>query len=155
MLAEVLVGVVVLLITSVLTGTLPARAEAEAAEAPRPQVAGLPGAEAFTVPYDVGTPGGKGTVQITMDPGRVGENGLQAVVFGPKGALTFVPEVRISFTLAAKDIGPIDAKVTDRGGYWATSDLNLPLEGTWTMKLTIRVSELDQITETRQVRITR
>ncbi len=154
-LAEVLVGVVVLLITSVLTGTLPARAEAEAAEAPRPQVAGLPGAEAFTVPYDVGTPGGKGTVQITMDPGRVGENGLQAVVFGPKGALTFVPEVRISFTLAAEDIGPLDAKVTDRGGYWATSDLNLPLAGTWTMKLTIRVSELDQITETRQVRITR
>lgn len=154
-LAEVLVAVVVLLITTVLTGTLPARAEAEAAGAPRPQVAGLPGAEAFTVPYDVGTPGGRGTVQITMDPGRVGENGIQAVVFGPNGALTFVPEVRISFTLAAEDIGPLDAKVTDRGGYWATNDLNLPLEGTWTMKLTIRVSELDQVSETRQVRITR
>lgn len=154
-LAEVLVAVVVLLITTVLTGTLPARAEAEAAQAPRPQVAGLPGAEAFTIPYDVGTPGGRGTVQIQMDPGRVGENGLQAVVFGPRGALTFVPELRISFTLAAKDIGPIDARVTDRGGYWATSDLNLPLEGTWTMKLTIRVTELDQVTETRQVEITR
>ncbi len=154
-LAEVAVAVVVLLITTVLTGTLPARAEAEAAEAPRPQVAGLPGAEAFTIPYDVGTPGGRGTVQIQMDPGRVGENGLQAVVFGPRGALTFVPELGISFTLAAKDIGPIDAKVTDRGGYWATSDLTLPLEGSWTMKLTIRVSELDQVTETRQVEITR
>ncbi|MBT3155268.1 copper resistance protein CopC/CopD [Streptomyces sp. CHD11] len=154
-LAEVAVAVVVLLITTVLTGTLPARAEAEAAEAPRPQVAGLPAAEAFTIPYDVGTPDGRGTVQIQLDPGRVGENGLQAVVFGPRGALTFVPELRVSFTLAAKDIGPIDAKVTDRGGYWATSDLTLPLEGTWTMRLTIRVSELDQVTETRQVEITR
>ncbi len=154
-LAEVMVAVVVLLITTVLTGTLPARAEAEAAEAPRPQVAGLPGAEAFTIPYDVGTPEGRGTVQIQMDPGRVGENGLQAVVFGPRDALTFVPELRISFSLAAKDIGPIDAGVTDRGGYWATSDLTLPLEGTWTMRLTIRVSDLDQVTETRQVEITR
>ncbi len=154
-LAEVAVAVVVLLITTVLTGTLPARAEAEAAEAPRPQVAGLPGAEAFTVPYDVGTPGGRGTVQITMDPGRVGQNGLQAVVFGPTGALTSVPEVRVSFSLAAEDIGPIDAEVTDRGGYWATSDVVLPLEGTWTMRLTVRVSEVDQVTETRQVRITR
>lgn len=154
-LAEVAVAVVVLLATTVLTGTLPARAEAEAADAPRPQVAGLPGAAAFTVPFDVGTPGGRGTVQITMDPGRVGENGLQAVVFGPTGALTFVPEVRISFSLAAEDVGPIDAGVTDRGGYWATSDLALPLEGTWTMRLTVRVSEVDQVTETRQVRITR
>ncbi|MFI8089052.1 copper resistance protein CopC [Streptomyces sp. NPDC086080] len=154
-LAEVLIAVVVLLITSVLTGTLPARAEAEAAEAPRPQVAGLPGAEAFTIPFDVGTPDGRGTVQIQMDPGRVGENGLQAVVFGPRGALTFVPEIGITFTLDAKDVGPIDARMTDRGGYWATSDLTLPLEGTWTMKLTVRVSELDQVTETRQVEITR
>ncbi|MFD7690593.1 copper resistance protein CopC [Streptomyces sp. NPDC059781] len=154
-LAEAVVAVVVLLVTTVLTGTLPARAEAEAAKAPEPQVAGLPGAEAFTVPYDAGTPGGRGTVQLTMDPGRVGENGLQAVVFGPQGALTFVPELRASFTLAAKDIGPIDAKLTDRGGYWATSDLNLPLEGTWTMKLTIRVSEVDQVSEVRQVEIAR
>lgn len=154
-LAEVVVAVVVLLVTTVLTGTLPARAEAEAAKAPEPQVAGLPGAEAFTIPYDAGTPDGRGTVQLTMDPGRVGENGIQAVVFGPQGALTFVPELRVSFTLAAKDIGPIDAKLTDRGGYWATNDLNLPLEGTWTMKLTIRVSEVDQVSETRQVKITR
>ncbi|TWF86584.1 copper transport protein [Streptomyces capillispiralis] len=154
-LAEVTVAVVVLLVTTVLTGTLPARAEAEAAEAPRPQVAGLPGASALTVPYDTGTPGGRGSVQITMDPGRVGENGLQAVVFGPDGGLVTIPELRLSFTLAARDIGPLDAKLTDRGGYWATNDLTLPLDGTWTMKLTVRVSELDQVTETRKVRITR
>ncbi|MFD7702245.1 copper resistance protein CopC [Streptomyces caelestis] len=154
-LAEAVVAVVVLLVTTVLTGTLPARAEAEAAKAPEPQVAGLPGAEAFTIPYDAGTPDGRGTVQLTMDPGRVGENGLQAVVFGPRGALTFVPELRVSFTLKAKDVGPIDAKLTDRGGYWATNDLNLPLEGAWTMKLTVRVSEVDQVSEARQVEITR
>ncbi len=125
-LAEVVVAVAVLLVTTVLTGTLPSRAEAEAAKAPEPQVAGLPGAQALTVPYDTGTPGGSGTVQLTMDPGRVGENGLQAVVFGPQGALTAVPELRVAFTLPSKDVGPIDARLTDRGGYWATNDLTLP-----------------------------
>ncbi|MER7490508.1 copper resistance CopC family protein [Streptomyces sp. NPDC126497] len=154
-LAEALVAVVVLLVTTVLTGTLPARAQAEAARTPEPQVAGLPGAEAFTIPYDAGTPDGRGTVQLTMDPGRVGENGLQAVVLGPRGALTSVPELRVSFTLREKDVGPIDAGLTDRGGYWATNDLTLPLEGTWTMRLTVRVSEVDQVSEVRQVEITR
>ncbi|MFJ7014883.1 copper resistance protein CopC [Streptomyces albogriseolus] len=154
-LAEVVVAVAVLLVTTVLTGTLPSRAEAEAAKAPEPQVAGLPGAQALTVPYDTGTPGGSGTVQLTMDPGRVGENGLQAVVFGPQGALTFVPELRVTFTLPSKDVGPIDAGLTDRGGYWATNDLTLPLEGAWTMKLTVRVSDIDQVTVEREVRITR
>ncbi len=154
-LAEVVVAVAVLLVTTVLTGTLPSRAEAEAAKAPEPQVAGLPGAQALTVPYDTGTPGGSGTVQLTMDPGRVGENGLQAVVFGPQGALTAVPELRVTFTLPSKDVGPIDARLTDRGGYWATNDLTLPLEGAWTMKLTVRVSDVDQVTVERGVRITR
>ncbi|MFF7318660.1 copper resistance protein CopC [Streptomyces albogriseolus] len=154
-LAEVVVAVAVLLVTTVLTGTLPSRAEAEAAKAPEPQVAGLPGAQALTVPYDTGTPGGSGTVQLTMDPGRVGENGLQAVVFGPQGALTFVPELRVTFTLPSRDVGPIDAGLTDRGGYWATNDLTLPLEGAWTMKLTVRVSDIDQVTVERGVRITR
>ncbi|MGX1092639.1 copper transport protein [Streptomyces albogriseolus] len=154
-LAEVVVAVAVLLVTTVLTGTLPSRAEAEAAKAPEPQVAGLPGAQALTVPYDTGTPGGSGTVQLTMDPGRVGENGLQAVVFGPQGTLTFVPELRVTFTLPSKDVGPIDAGLTDRGGYWATNDLTLPLEGAWTMKLTVRVSDIDQVTVEREVRITR
>ncbi|MET8894796.1 copper resistance CopC/CopD family protein [Streptomyces albogriseolus] len=154
-LAEVVVAVAVLLATTVLTGTLPSRAEAEAAKAPEPQVAGLPGAQALTVPYDTGTPGGSGTVQLTMDPGRVGENGLQAVVFGPQGALTAVPELRVTFTLPSKDVGPIDAGLTDRGGYWATNDLTLPLEGAWTMKLTVRVSDIDQVTVERGVRITR
>lgn len=148
-LAEVVVAVAVLLVTTVLTGTLPSRAEAEAAKAPEPQVAGLPGAQALTVPYDTGTPGGSGTVQLTMDPGRVGENGLQAVVFGPQGALTAVPELRVAFTLPSKDVGPIDARLTDRGGYWATNDLTLPLEGAWTMKLTVRVSDVDQVTVER------
>ncbi|PWI12347.1 transporter [Streptomyces sp. NWU339] len=153
-LAEAVVAAVVLLITSVLTSTLPARAEAEAADAAESApIAGLPAATVVTIPYAIGTPGGRGSVQITLDPGRVGENGIQAVAFAPNGALDSIPELRLSFTLEEKDVGPIDAGLTDRGGYWATSDLTLPLPGTWTMKATVRVSDVDQVTESHPIRI--
>lgn len=146
-LAEVGVGAVVLLVTTVLTSTLPGRAEAEAA-------AGAPaviGASVTNVPFDVGTPGGHGKVQITLDPGRVGDNSIEALVYGPDGGVSVVPELRVSFTHPAKDIGPLDAGLTDKGGYWANSFLNLPIAGTWEMKVTVRTSEVDQVSVTRTV----
>lgn len=155
-LAEVVVSVVVLVFTTVLTGTLPGRAAAEAATAE--QSAGLPVASVTTIPFTIGSPGVPGVsgkVQVTLDPGRVGDNGLQAVVYGPDGGFVSIPELRLSFSLPDQDIGPLDAKVTDRGGYWAADAVNLPLPGTWEMKVTVRVSETDQVSESKPVRIER
>jgi copper transport protein len=149
-LAEVAVGVVVLVLSTVLSGTLPGRAQAEAAEA-GPATGGLPAASLTTVPFSVG--GATGKVQVTLDPGRTGDNSVQAIVYAADGGLATVPELRLSFTLPAKDIGPIDARLTNRGGYWGTNDLTLPLAGDWRMKATIRVSDVDQISVTKTVRI--
>ncbi|WP_128435423.1 copper resistance CopC/CopD family protein [Streptomyces cyaneus] len=147
-LAEVAVGAAVLAVTTILTSTLPGRAEAEAAAAGAPAVIG---ASVTTVPFDVGTPGGRGKVQITLDPGRVGDNSIEALVYGPDGGVSIVPELRISFTHPAKDIGPLDAELADKGGYWGNSFLNLPIAGTWKMKVTVRTSEVDQVSVTRSV----
>ncbi|MFD4969854.1 copper resistance protein CopC [Streptomyces sp. NPDC058424] len=152
-LAEVAVGIAVLVFTTVLAGTLPGRAAAEAARA-TPE-AGVPGASVTVIPFDVGTPGGHGKVQITLEPGRVGQNAVEAVVYGPDGGLTIVPEMRLSLSLPAQKIGPIDAGLTNRGGYWGTDSLNLPIAGTWTMKATVRVSEIDQVSVERKVQIPR
>ncbi len=152
-LAEVAVAVAVLVISTVLSGTLPGRAAAESAgTAP---AAGIPGASVTTIPFDTGTPGGRGTVQITLEPGRVGQNAVEAVVFGPDGGLSTVPELRLSLSLPAQKIGPIDARLTDKGGYWGTDSRNLPIPGAWTAKATVRVSELDQTSGSRTVRILR
>jgi copper transport protein len=154
-LVEVAVAAVVLLITTLLTTTLPGRAQAEAAQ--RSPVGALPPTTLVTVPFDTGgstgTLSGRGTVQVTLDPARVGENGVQAVVYGADKGLIVVPEVRITFSLPSRDVGPIDAKLTDAGGYWSTNSVNLPLAGTWTMKTTVRVSDVDQVTVSKQVRI--
>ncbi|MFD4556015.1 copper resistance CopC/CopD family protein [Streptomyces sp. NPDC058469] len=148
---EVAVGVTVLVITTLLTNTLPGRAAAEAQQTATP--AGIPAASVTTVPFAVGNASGK--VQITLDPGRVGENSVEAVVYGPDGGFATVPELRLSFTLPAQKIGPLDANVKDEGGYWGTNTLNLPIPGTWTMKVTVRTSDVDQVSVSRQVRIVR
>ncbi|MFF7986609.1 copper resistance protein CopC [Streptomyces sp. NPDC007901] len=153
-LAEVAIGVAVLVITTILTGTLPGRAAAEAAESgAATDATGIPATAIAMVPFDVGTPNGHGKVQITLDPGRVGKNSVQAVVFGPDNGISTVPELRLSFTLDAQKIGPLPANLTDRGGYWATNSVNLPIAGEWTMNVTVRVSDLDQVTVARKIRI--
>nr|WP_307628574.1 copper resistance protein CopC [Streptomyces turgidiscabies] len=155
-LAEVAVGIAVLVITTILTTTLPGRAAAEAAEAAKDApVPGVISASTTTIPFDVGTPGGHGKVQVTLEPGRVGENTVQAVVFGPDDGFAIVPELRLSFSLPSKKIGPLNAEVTDQGGYWGTNSLNLPIAGTWTMKVTVRTSEVDQVSVERKVKIGR
>ncbi|MFJ2233101.1 copper resistance CopC/CopD family protein [Streptomyces sp. NPDC087859] len=146
-LAEVTIGVVVLVLTTVLTGTVPGRAEAEAAQSPA--ATGLPVASVSYVPFDIG--GARGKVQITLDPGRVGRNSVEAVVLDAEGGFAIVPELRLSFTLPSQDIGPLDAGLTDKGGYWGTDDLDLPIAGTWEMKVTVRVSEIDQVSVEKPV----
>lgn len=148
-LTEVAVGVVVLVISTVLSGTLPGRAQAEAAESA--PTAGPAVASVTNIPFSVGSASGR--VQITLDPGRTGENSVEAVVLTRDGGFATVPELRLSFTLPAKDIGPIDAELKDQGGYWGTNSLTLPIAGDWTMKATIRVSEIDQVSESKTVRI--
>ncbi|MFD8370242.1 copper resistance protein CopC [Streptomyces sp. NPDC059688] len=151
-LAEAAVGVLVLVLTTLLTSTLPGRAATEAARTDA-VTTGIPTASVTTVPFDTGAAGGTGKVQITLDPGRVGRNSVQAVVYGPDGGLAAVPELRVSFTLPAQRVGPLDTKVTDRGGYWVADSFALPIPGTWTLKVTVRISDLDQVTVTAPVRV--
>lgn len=78
---------------------------------------------------------------------------MQVVVFGPDGGLVTVPEVRLTFTQEAQKVGPIDAEITDKGGYWTSDGLTLPLPGAWTMKVTVRTSDIDEITVSKKVTI--
>ncbi|WP_329366651.1 copper resistance CopC/CopD family protein [Streptomyces sp. NBC_01483] len=152
-LVEVVVGVVVLVITTLLTGTQPGRAATEAAAASATEAAGQATASTTTIPFDVGTKGGHGEVQIQLTPSRVGENSVQAVIYGPDGGFATVPELRLTFTLESQQIGPIDAELTDKGGYWAADGVTLPVAGTWTMKATVRTTDIDQVTVSKTVKI--
>ncbi|GAB2945019.1 copper resistance protein CopC [Streptomyces heilongjiangensis] len=150
-LAEAVIGVAVLALTTVLTGSQPGRATVEAARAST--VSGQPDVNLTVVPFDTGAPAGSGRVQITLEPGRVGRNVVEAVVFGADGGLIAIPELRLTFTQTDKRVGPLDAGLVDQSGYWGSDTLDLPLAGTWTMRATVRVSDIDQVTVSKTVEI--
>ncbi|MFD9081863.1 copper resistance CopC/CopD family protein [Streptomyces erythrochromogenes] len=149
---EAVLGVVVLAITTLLTGTQPSRAVDGAATAAATALE--PQTKVVTVPFDMGTANQKGSVQITLEPGRVGENTVEAVVYTADGGFATVPELRLTLTQEDLGIGPLDAKLKNQKGYWATYDLQLPMAGSWTLNITVRTTDIDQVTVRETIRIT-
>ncbi|MGC5005725.1 copper resistance protein CopC [Streptomyces sp. DT203] len=154
-LAEVGVAVALLAVTTVLTSTEPGRTEEEAARtstaASAPTTAGP---LAVSLPFDTGGRNGKGTVRMDIDPGRTGANGLHIWIDGPDGQPMDVPEVKLAFTLASKDIGPLPV-VPDRltEGHWTASGVQIPMAGNWKIAVTVRTSDIDQTTIAKNVKI--
>ncbi|WP_106975211.1 copper resistance CopC/CopD family protein [Streptomyces katrae] len=148
--AEAAVGAVVLVISTLLTGTQPSRAAGTTAST----AAQEPAVKVVTVPFDMGTANHQGTVQITLAPGHVGENTVEAVVFTPDGGISSVPELRLALTQRDQGIGPLDSKLRNQQGYWATYDLRLPMAGTWNLDVTIRTTDIDQVTVGTTLRVT-
>ncbi|MFF5127522.1 copper resistance protein CopC [Streptomyces syringium] len=153
--AEAAVAVVLLAVTTVLTGTQPGRAEAEQQRAASGAAApAATGPAEVRVPYDTGGTNGRGTARITLDPGRSGRNTLAVAVTDAAGRPVDVPELEVSFTEKAKEIGPLRATLERRpGGRWQATGFQLPMAGEWQLSLTVRTSDIDQVTEIKNVKI--
>ncbi|MER5727593.1 copper resistance protein CopC [Streptomyces sp. NPDC002138] len=151
-LAEAGVAVVLLAVATLLTGTEPGRAaELEGARA----VTAVPNrAVKITLPFDTGGENGKGSVRIQLDPGRVGANTLHVWVDSPDGKPYDIPEVKVAFTLPAKDIGPLPLAPDHAApGHWSASGVQLPLAGEWRIDVSVRTSDIDQTTVQKTVKI--
>ncbi|MGW5419939.1 copper resistance CopC/CopD family protein [Streptomyces sp. NPDC003943] len=155
-LTEAAVAVVLLAVTTVLTATEPARTEEETgrgrAAAGSTAVPNRP--IDVRLPFDTGGVDGRGTVQLTLDPGRTGANALHIYVLRPNGRGLDVPEVKVAFTLKEKNIGPLPV-LPDRvqTGHWSAAGVQLPMPGEWLMQVTVRTSDIDQTTIEKNVKI--
>jgi copper transport protein len=152
-LAEAGVAVVLLAVTTALTTTEPGRT-AEAARQATASASRRSGPLSLKIPFDTGGEDGKGTVEVTLDPARVGGNDMHVFVVRPNGKAFDVPEVKVSFTLAAKDVGPLPV-TPDRvaTGHWAASGVQIPMAGDWKIAVTVRTSEIDQATVNKNAQI--
>ncbi|MER0447011.1 copper resistance protein CopC [Streptomyces sp. Edi4] len=154
-LAEAGVAVVLLAVTTVLTSTEPARTQ-EAVDRAKAgtQIAVADRPVDIRLPFDTGGPGGKGTAELTLDPGRTGANDLNVSLTDPAGKPKDAPEVKVAFTLAAKSVGPLPV-VPDRvaAGHWSASGVQLPMAGDWQISVTVRTSEIDETTVDKNVKI--
>ncbi|MEU9701333.1 copper resistance protein CopC [Streptomyces sp. NPDC047981] len=153
---EAVVAVVLLAVTTVLTSTEPGRTQEEAG---RSQSAS--GSTAVPerpvdvrLPFDTGGVNGKGTVRLSLDPGRTGANALHVFIDGPDSRPLDVPELKVAFTLKAKSIGPLPV-VPDRiqAGHWSASGVQIPMAGEWQIQVTVRTSDIDQTTIDKNVKI--
>ncbi|MCC3775489.1 FixH family protein [Streptomyces sp. UNOB3_S3] len=155
-LAEAGVAVVVLAVTTALTGTQPGRAETEQRRAAAGRTAAPSAARPAEVriAYDTGGANGKGTARVTVDPARTGANTLTVTLTDPSGRPVDVPELTLSMTEKEKQIGPLRAALERQSaGLWKAKDFRLPMAGDWQLSLTVRTSDIDQVTEIENVKI--
>ncbi|MFD9334591.1 copper resistance protein CopC [Streptomyces sp. NPDC060028] len=153
-LAEAGVAVVLLAVTTILTSTEPGRA-AELEAGRGSNATAVPNrAIKVTLPFDTGGQNGKGSVRVELDPGRVGANSLHVWADTPDGKPLDLPEVKVSFTLPTKDIGPLPVVPEHAApGHWSASGVQLPLAGDWRIDVTVRTSDIDQTTVQKNVKI--
>ncbi|MEU2734330.1 copper resistance protein CopC [Streptomyces sp. NPDC007095] len=152
-LAETGVAVVLLAVTTVLTSTEPGRTE-EAAQQATTSSSQRSGTLSLKLPFDTGGQDGKGTAEVTLDPARVGGNEMHVFVERPNGKAFDVPEVKVAFTLEAKKIGPLPV-TPDRiaTGHWSAIGVQIPMAGDWEIAVTVRTSDIDQTTVTKNAKI--
>ncbi|WRZ91917.1 copper resistance protein CopC [Streptomyces sp. NBC_01007] len=152
-LTEAGVAVVLLAVTTALTTTEPGRT-AEAARQATASASQRSGPLSLKIPFDTGGEDGKGTVEVTLDPARVGGNEMHVFVVRPNGKAFDVPEVKVAFTLAAKDVGPLPV-TPDRvaTGHWAAKGVQIPMAGDWKIAVTVRTSDIDQATVIKNAQI--
>ncbi|MFG3198285.1 copper resistance protein CopC [Streptomyces sp. NPDC048208] len=156
-LAEAAVAVVLLAVTTALTQTEPGRTEQEARAASAPAAsspADTSGALTLDMPFDTGGKNGKGLVRIDLDPARVGTNEMHLYVQRPDGRPYDIPEVKVALTLKAKKIGPLPvAPEHITTGHWASSGVQIPMAGDWEVAVTVRTSDIDQVTVSKNAQI--
>ncbi|MEU6288345.1 copper resistance protein CopC [Streptomyces sp. NPDC046988] len=156
-LAEAGVAVVLLAVTTVLTQTEPGRTEQEAkatgassATTPAPST----GAVTLDMPFDTGAQNGKGVVRVELDPARVGANEMHLYVERPDGTAFDLPEVKVALTQEAKDIGPLPVAPDHiTTGHWSASGVQIPIGGDWEVSVTVRTSDIDQVTVSKNAQI--
>ena len=132
-LVEAAVAAAVLVLSAVLVGTPPARAE-------------------LVQPVDVTLPlqsaaGESGSVQLSLDPVRPGPNTLHVYLFDGGGQLAQPADLRVTLTEPEQEIGPLDVDLEPAGpGHWVADGMSVPGAGTWTLAVSVRLDEFTATT---------
>ena len=125
---EVVLLVVVLLVTAVLANVTPAKESVDKG------------------PVTVSAPFGEGSVDVTVDPAKAGRNDIHIYLFDKDERPDNDFEgAEVALELPSQGLGPFNREAVDAGnGHYQLVATDLPLAGTWSMTVKVRV---DRFTE--------
>jgi copper transport protein len=117
---------------------------------------------ARTASTDAGTPANPGyfttnlssslgSVQVEIDPAGVGNNSVHLYAYTADNKPQRVEEWRATAALPSAGIEPLDIPILPFTDNHASGEVNLPKAGDWSIKVTIRTTEIDQATVTTTV----
>jgi copper transport protein len=105
-------------------------------------------------PFSVTTEVGPTTLEMDVDPARVGANTMHVYFFDAKTGAPYKQgkELTATATLPDEEIGPLPLEVQSAGpGHYIVPSALLNAPGDWEIDLTLRVSEFDQYEEKIEV----
>jgi copper transport protein len=113
-----------------------------------------PPVSAQSGPFSVTTDVGPTTLEMDVDPARVGANTMHVYFFDAETGAPYKQgkELTVTATLPDKEIGPLPLEVQSAGpGHYIVPSALLNAPGDWEIDLTLRVSEFDQYEEEIEV----
>jgi copper transport protein len=126
--AEVVLAVAVLVLTSVLVATPPART-------------------ALAQPFSATLPAGAISFDLSVDPARTGGSTLHFYALSQAGTIAEVDEMTARLSLPSKDLGPLELPLHRGGpGHFLVDDYPIPLPGDWELEVSARIGTFDQFT---------
>lgn len=113
-----------------------------------------PPVSAQSGPFSITTEVGPTTLEMDVDPARVGANTMHVYFFDAKTGAPYKrgKELTVTATLPDKEIGPLPLETQGAGpGHYVIPVALLNAPGDWEIDLTLRVSEFEQLEETVEV----
>lgn len=110
---------------------------------------------AATIPFEQTSVLGDGSMEVSITPGISGDNEITVIVLDADGnPLELVNDPDVRLTLKARELGPLifTPKATDQPGVYA-GDLQIPLDGDWTVEVVTRVDRFSEPITTMQLTI--
>jgi copper transport protein len=93
------------------------------------------------------------SLQVDVFPAVVGNNSIHLYAYTPDSKPLPVVEWSATAALPAKGIEPIEIPLLRITDFHAIGDIALPMAGDWTLKFTVRTSEIDQSTLTMTAKV--
>ena len=142
-LGEAALGALVLSVTALLVNAEPSRTATAAPLGPAHHV----------ISYDTGGRGGQGRLTVDVDPAATGPDTISVTVEDPTGPRD-VAELTATLTLAVQQLGPLPIPLQRTApGHYVAREVQIPRKGTWQLAVTVRTSDIDQITVTTPIDI--